>query len=270
MADFSPAQFQAIVNNNEHMLSSLRDQKLPELVSASKELLENENIPLPVASVAEIEVGQIADTVESAIADLVKISKASVIPELMYKYKGGWLKVQETASSVEDSIQPARVTPLDWGGAASDAYSFAISGQDQAAAAMSTVARRLAASLEACANCSQAFYSAVSDLLSQFIQAVNDAQQAVETLISLSAAPASLPDVPISELKGAVEKIALALEIFNLAKVQFQECIDEQETSINNLSFSPGESSDAFPDGRWPKAATDVISQEKPPTRGSV
>lgn len=242
MATFSPAQFQAVIDKINSGMTTVSQEKLPELKSSANTVLGQWYIPDAVKDAVKWLVDEIAHIAEAILDKVEELLKGAVAPVYLFEYAWKWGGIKGAATGVAAEITPQHVTPDHWQGNAADAYSNAIAPQSAAATQIGSACTSTITCLTTSALAGLAFYTALGVIIFQLIASL-------VTAIGLIASGA----FSLAGLAMVVTDAGISSGLIIAAVTTLTALLGAQAAQMAML-HSAAQDSTAFPGGHWPAA----------------
>lgn len=242
MTTFSPAQYQAVIDKIGSGMTTVSQEKLPELKSSTSALLGQWYIPDSVKNTVKWLVDHIVHVAETILDKVEELLKGAAAPIYMFEYAWKWGDVKGAATGVAAEITTERVIPHDWTGPASDAYSSAITPQSEAAAQIGSISSSTVTSLTVSAAAGLAFYTALGVIIFQLITSL-------VTAIGLIGSGA----LSWAGLTMVVADAGVTSGMVIAAVTTLTALLGAQAAQMATLHSAVMDST-TFPGGRWPAA----------------
>lgn len=242
MSSFSTAQYQAVLDKINSGMSTVSQEKLPELAAATNSLLGTWYIPAGVKDAVRWMVDEITHIAESVLRTIEQLLEGAAMPIYLFDYSWNWEDIKGAASNVASETTPQNVSVPGWTGSAADAYTSAVQPQSQAAAQIGTIAGGAVTSLLACAAAGLAFYIALGIIVFQLIAALVSAIVAIGSIIFSWAG-----------LGMVVADAGVSAGMITAAVVSLLTLLGVEASQMVSL-HGQAEDDTAFPGGRWPLA----------------
>lgn len=246
MADFNPAQYEAVINKIKSAISSI-EQKLPELAAKANQVLGSwymDFVPASVKNALKWAVNELIHIGETVLHDAEQALKGVAMPIYLFEYAYKLQDIDGIATGINGSLSVANVTPKGWSGKAATAYSAVISPQAYAANQIGTISNNASFSLEACAAAGLAFYLSVGVIVVLFLATLISSIAIIGTGV-FSAPGLAMLVGDCSVTQGMF--IAAAATLTGLLGTQLSQMVALHGQAVNGSYF---------PNGRWPVATT--------------